>query len=129
MRRMATTLQVSDGHHLAGFIWPPPCKCHTATTPQVSYHTWPPPCRFHIATALHVPFDHHHMINTLQVYDYGVPYDYGSIMHYGRTFFSMDGKSITLLPKDGEVEIGQRTHLSELDILQANKLYMCRKLN
>ena len=66
-------------------------------------------------------------LNESQVDDYGVEYDYSSIMHYGRTFFSTDGKSTTLRPLDDTAEIGQRLQLSPLDILQANKLYMCRE--
>ena len=58
--------------------------------------------------------------------DYGVPYDYGSIMHYGKTFFSMNGDT-TLLPLKEGVQIGQRSILSPSDILQANRLYMCRE--
>jgi hypothetical protein len=48
-------------------------------------------------------------------------------MHYGQTFFSIDGKSTTLLPLKDGVEIGQRKGLSPLDILQAKRLYMCRE--
>ena len=65
--------------------------------------------------------------NESEVHDYGVEYDYGSIMHYGRTFFSIDGKSTTLLPLKHGVTIGQRLALSELDVVQANLLYMCRE--
>lgn len=59
--------------------------------------------------------------------DYGVAYDYASIMHYGETFFSKDSRSTTLKPKKEGVQIGQRLGLSPLDILQANRLYMCRE--
>ncbi|KAL5261326.1 hypothetical protein ACHWQZ_G007127 [Mnemiopsis leidyi] len=65
--------------------------------------------------------------NESEVDSYGVPYDYDSIMHYGETFFSIDGKSTTLLPLKENVEIGQRKGLSPLDILQANRLYMCQQ--
>eukprot|EP00116_Pleurobrachia_bachei_P002843 sb/3463105/ len=65
--------------------------------------------------------------NESMVSDYGVPYDYNSIMHYGKTFFSIDGRSTTLMPLDEEVDIGQRERLSDLDILQANRLYMCNE--
>ena len=54
-----------------------------------------------------------------------VPYDYGSIMHYNKAFFSRFPVMLdTLLPLR-EVEIGQRKALSRFDILQANLLYKC----
>ncbi|XP_025999409.1 high choriolytic enzyme 1-like isoform X6 [Astatotilapia calliptera] len=55
-----------------------------------------------------------------------LPYDLASIMHYGRDFFSTNGNP-TVLPKQSGVEIGQRKHLSQLDIERLNKLYSCGK--
>ncbi|XP_029904538.1 high choriolytic enzyme 1-like [Myripristis murdjan] len=54
------------------------------------------------------------------------PYDYSSIMHYGRTAFSVQyGRdSITPIP-DPTVQIGQRQGLSRIDILRINQLYGC----
>ncbi|MEZ4888173.1 MAG: M12 family metallopeptidase [Chitinophagales bacterium] len=49
-------------------------------------------------------------------------YDYGSIMHYGSTSFSKNGKA-TITPKVMGVTIGQRTGLSAGDIAAINKLY------
>ncbi|XP_041915378.1 astacin-like metalloendopeptidase isoform X1 [Alosa sapidissima] len=54
----------------------------------------------------------------------GLPYDLGSILHYGRLFFSSNGKA-TVIPKKVNEEIGQRTRLSELDVQRLNKLYKC----
>ncbi|XP_027012708.1 hatching enzyme 1.2-like [Tachysurus fulvidraco] len=52
-------------------------------------------------------------------------YDYSSVMHYGRTFFSINGlDTITPIP-DPSVEIGQRNELSAIDIRRINKLYKC----
>ncbi|XDV22670.1 hypothetical protein PO909_027516 [Leuciscus waleckii] len=54
------------------------------------------------------------------------PYDYGSIMHYGRTAFAIQPwlETITPIP-DTTVEIGQRQGLSKIDVLRIQKLYGC----
>ncbi len=49
------------------------------------------------------------------------PYDYGSIMHYPRNAFSIDG-SDTITPTDPNAVIGQRTALSAGDIASANAM-------
>ncbi|KAK9531247.1 hypothetical protein VZT92_010684 [Zoarces viviparus] len=53
-----------------------------------------------------------------------LPYDHNSIMHYGPYFFSQGGGP-TVLSKQSGVHMGQRTHLSDLDIQKLNKLYHC----
>ncbi|XP_029318715.1 high choriolytic enzyme 1-like [Cottoperca gobio] len=55
-----------------------------------------------------------------------LPYDLSSIMHYGEYFFSRDG-SQTILPKSSKALIGQRTHLSKLDVEKLNGLYHCEE--
>ncbi|KAJ1096031.1 hypothetical protein NDU88_001180 [Pleurodeles waltl] len=56
------------------------------------------------------------------------PYDYSSIMHYGKKAYSKDGISQTMVPiPDGSVNIGQMLALSEKDILKINLLYQCDK--
>ncbi|XP_037541584.1 zinc metalloproteinase nas-14 isoform X2 [Nematolebias whitei] len=52
-----------------------------------------------------------------------LPYDYGSIMHYGSAYFSVDG-SPTIVTKEGG-SIGQRKQLSQLDAQKLNALYHC----
>ncbi|XP_070707463.1 high choriolytic enzyme 1-like isoform X1 [Pempheris klunzingeri] len=54
------------------------------------------------------------------------PYDYSSIMHYGRTAFSIQyGRdSITPIP-NANVQIGQRKGMSRWDIMRINRLYGC----
>ncbi|XP_037333516.2 high choriolytic enzyme 1-like isoform X1 [Pungitius pungitius] len=53
------------------------------------------------------------------------PYDYSSIMHYGKTAFSINGKdSITPIP-NANYQIGQRIDMSSWDIKRINLLYGC----
>lgn len=56
--------------------------------------------------------------------NFGVEYDYGSVMHYGKTAFSIDGTDTIIPLKDlkGEV-MGQRQRLSKSDIERINKMY------
>jgi hypothetical protein len=60
--------------------------------------------------------------------NYGVEYDYGSVMHYGKTAFSTDGTDTIIPLKDlkGEV-MGQRQRLSKNDIDRINKMYCERR--
>ncbi len=70
-----------------------------------------------------------------EVHSQQVGYDFGSILHYSTTSFaSCNTKSAcpTLAiqnyeeyRRQGRPTIGQRKHLSSLDILQANRLYQC----
>lgn len=56
--------------------------------------------------------------------NYGVEYDYGSVMHYSATAFSTDG-SPTIVPLrdlNGQT-MGQRLRISDRDIARANTLY------
>lgn len=58
------------------------------------------------------------------------PYDYGSIMHYGKSTFAKEVSQITILPKKDPrtsliPEIGQREQLSAGDIRQTSKMYRC----
>lgn len=58
------------------------------------------------------------------IMNYNVEYDYGSVMHYGPTAFSIDG-SHTIVPKrdlQGET-MGQRVKISDNDIARVNRMY------
>ncbi|XP_052442206.1 meprin A subunit beta isoform X1 [Carassius gibelio] len=56
----------------------------------------------------------------------GVPYDYGSVMHYSKTDFSKGSEPtiVTKIPEFLDV-IGQRMEFSESDLLKLNRLYNC----
>ena len=55
----------------------------------------------------------------------GVPYDYGSIMHYGKSDFAIRSGQTTIRVKTPGASIGQRKHLSALDAKQMNLYYSC----
>lgn len=55
--------------------------------------------------------------------NFNVEYDYGSVLHYSDTAFSIDG-SKTIIPKKPTTEsIGQRKHLTAKDIEKLNIMY------
>ncbi|CAH2267132.1 jg2870 [Pararge aegeria aegeria] len=60
--------------------------------------------------------------NSLAVSDFGVGYDYESVLHYSRRAFSSNGQD-TLIPKKIGAKIGQRIGLSGKDVQKLNKMY------
>lgn len=52
-------------------------------------------------------------------------YDTGSIMHYGKTSFSINGQPTIQAIGDPNTELGQRDGFSKTDIAQINALYDC----
>nr|BAG06176.1 hatching enzyme [Setarches guentheri] len=54
------------------------------------------------------------------------PYDYSSVMHYGRTAFGKRQLETIIPIPDSSVPIGQREELSKMDIVRINRLYKCR---
>eukprot|EP00795_Rhopilema_esculentum_P003261 gene3261-1588_t len=62
----------------------------------------------------------HSLIDSL-----GSPYDYGSIMHYGKRAYAKLPSQTTIRPKNSDASIGQRIKLSEQDAIQIKKLYGC----
>uniref|UniRef100_A0A182P9T8 Metalloendopeptidase n=1 Tax=Anopheles epiroticus TaxID=199890 RepID=A0A182P9T8_9DIPT len=65
--------------------------------------------------------------NSNTVTDFNVRYDYGSVMHYGPTAFSINGQR-TIVPKDPNATIGQRLGMSERDISKLNWMYALHPL-
>ena len=61
---------------------------------------------------------------------FGVPYDYGSVMHYGKRAFSIASEPtiVTKIPEFMDV-IGQRIEISGSDLLKLNRLYNCSGLS
>ncbi|KAL8598811.1 hypothetical protein ACOMHN_015390 [Nucella lapillus] len=58
----------------------------------------------------------------------GVEYDYGSVMHYGKTAFSQNGKDQTIFPLDKSKtgQLGSRV-MSFADAKLANVMYKCNE--
>uniref|UniRef100_A0A3P8SBU2 Metalloendopeptidase n=1 Tax=Amphiprion percula TaxID=161767 RepID=A0A3P8SBU2_AMPPE len=61
---------------------------------------------------------------------FNAPYDYLSLMHYGKNFFSknMENTIVTKLPQYQD-KIGQRMEMSPTDIYKLNHLYNCSKFS
>ncbi|XP_071400088.1 hatching enzyme 1.2 [Centroberyx affinis] len=55
---------------------------------------------------------------------FSLPYDITSIMHYGSGFFSANGLP-TIISKKEEKNMGQRTHMTEVDMQRVRQLYNC----
>nr|BAM93562.1 hatching enzyme [Pungitius sinensis] len=53
------------------------------------------------------------------------PYDYTSVMHYGKTAFANPGKESMIPIPDPNVPIGQRVTMSQIDLLRIRRLYKC----
>ncbi|XP_061580479.1 hatching enzyme 1.2-like [Cololabis saira] len=54
-----------------------------------------------------------------------LPYDYSSIMHFGKYSYSQDGEP-TIIPKSSRnIKLGQASKLSHIDKLKINRLYQC----
>ncbi|XP_034827814.1 hatching enzyme 1.2-like [Maniola hyperantus] len=58
--------------------------------------------------------------------DYGVSYDYNSVMHYSEYAFSKNTQK-TIVPKIKDVKLGQREGLSRGDVKKVNNMYNCNK--
>jgi len=63
-----------------------------------------------------------HVLPANLVTSFGVPYDYGSIMHYSAYAFSSNGQR-TIQPRDPNAEIGQHWGFSARDIERLELMY------
>ncbi|XP_018527568.1 low choriolytic enzyme [Lates calcarifer] len=66
-----------------------------------------------------------HNFRKIQTRNLGTPYDYSSVMHYGRFAFSKNREPTILPIPDNDVVIGRATQMSPTDILRINRLYRC----
>ncbi|CAL8073466.1 unnamed protein product [Orchesella dallaii] len=60
-----------------------------------------------------------------EIQNLSVPYDLTSVMHYGSYAFSKGQGKPTILPKDPNKTIGQRSGFSTVDVEKVNRLYKC----
>ncbi|KAM9861121.1 uncharacterized protein ACBR49_003622 [Aulostomus maculatus] len=61
----------------------------------------------------------------IQTRNLGTPYDYNSVMHYGRFAFSRNRQPTIIPVPNRNVAIGRATQMSRIDILRVNRLYNC----
>ncbi|XP_034486510.1 low choriolytic enzyme-like [Drosophila innubila] len=61
---------------------------------------------------------------------FGVPYDYGSVMHYSANAFSTNGQpTIVAMQANGASQMGQRNGFSDFDVDKLNRMYDCGYVN
>lgn len=63
--------------------------------------------------------------NSSFVSNFDIVYDYGSVMHYPETAFSVNGLR-TIIPLDPEATIGQREGMSPSDVAKLRRMYGCK---
>ncbi|XP_068584873.1 high choriolytic enzyme 1-like [Cebidichthys violaceus] len=56
----------------------------------------------------------------------GTPYDFESVMHYGKYAFSRNGQPTIVSKSDPDLEFGRATKMSDNDIARVNTLYQCK---
>ncbi|XP_076858238.1 hatching enzyme 1.2 [Brachyhypopomus gauderio] len=69
--------------------------------------------------------DHLRNFEKFKTNNLDTPYDYGSVMHFGKFAYSQHGEPTVLPKRSWNVRMGQRFGPSELDIMKINKLYKC----
>uniref|UniRef100_A0A672YAS4 Metalloendopeptidase n=1 Tax=Sphaeramia orbicularis TaxID=375764 RepID=A0A672YAS4_9TELE len=66
-----------------------------------------------------------HNFRRIRTRNLGTPYDYNSVMHYGRFAFSRNRQPTIIPIPNPNVAIGRATQMSPTDILRVNRLYAC----
>ncbi|XP_037547300.1 low choriolytic enzyme [Nematolebias whitei] len=67
-----------------------------------------------------------HNFRVINTNNLNTPYDYNSVMHYGRFAFSRNRQPTIIPIPNPNVAIGQAREMSSNDILRVNRLYQCR---
>ncbi|KAG7455380.1 hypothetical protein MATL_G00256020 [Megalops atlanticus] len=70
--------------------------------------------------------DEQHNFKKVNTNNLETPYDYNSVMQYGRYAFSKNKKPTMIPIPDANVEIGKAKKMSPNDILRVNRLYKCK---
>ncbi|XP_048828113.1 hatching enzyme 1.2-like [Brienomyrus brachyistius] len=68
-----------------------------------------------------------HNFNRVKTNNLKTPYDYNSIMQYGKFAFSRNNQETIRPIPDGNVSIGRATQMSQNDIDRINRLYKCKR--
>uniref|UniRef100_A0A3Q0QWH8 Metalloendopeptidase n=1 Tax=Amphilophus citrinellus TaxID=61819 RepID=A0A3Q0QWH8_AMPCI len=66
-----------------------------------------------------------HNFRRIATENLNTPYDYNSVMHYGRYAFTRNRQPTIVPIPDENVAIGRATTMSPIDILRVNRLYRC----
>ena len=91
-------------------------------------HVFLGPTRWVVVLVLFLVLEAKAEYRVLKGYFVGEPYDYGSVMHYGFNFFSIDPRKPTMIKlMPGGKQMGQRDGFSRLDLRKINKFYNCTK--
>ncbi|XP_072527072.1 low choriolytic enzyme-like [Salminus brasiliensis] len=64
-----------------------------------------------------------HNFSKIATINLNTPYDYNSVMHYGRYAFSRNREPTIIPIPNSNVNIGRATEMSQVDILRINRLY------
>ncbi|XP_039879000.1 low choriolytic enzyme-like [Simochromis diagramma] len=77
-----------------------------------------------ILTANIIPGQEHNFVK-VQTNNLGTPYDFNSVMHYGRFDFSKNGQPTIVARSNPNLNFGNAFQMSPNDIARVNRLYGC----
>ncbi|XP_060731584.1 hatching enzyme 1.2 isoform X1 [Tachysurus vachellii] len=69
--------------------------------------------------------DHVRNFEKFKMNNIDMPYDYGSIMHFGKYAYSENGDPTIVPKRSWNIKLGQRFGPSKIDVMKINKLYEC----